>query len=98
MMSQDQRQSIITLIPKKDKDKTILANLRPTSLTNTDIKIITKAITKKLNPILETIISPTQIAYVPKRQVTDNNFLLDKIIKLARWTEENFLSSRWMPI
>jgi len=88
-MSQDQRQSIITLIPKKDKDKTILSNLRPISLTNTDVKIITKAIAIKLNPVLEQIISPTQTAYVPKRQVTDNTFLLDKIIQLAKKTEEN---------
>jgi len=88
-MSQEQRQSIITLIPKKDKDKTILSNLRPISLTNTDVKIITKAITLKLNPILESIISPTQTAYVPKRQVSDNTFLLDKIIQLANKTEEN---------
>jgi len=88
-MSQDQRQSIITLIPKKDKDKSVLSNLRPISLTNTDVKIITKAITIKINPILEKIISPTQTAYVPKRQVTDNTFLLDKIIQLAEKTEEN---------
>ncbi len=88
-MSQEQRQSVITLIPKKDKDKTILSNLRPISLTNTDVKIITKAITIKLNPILDQIISPTQTAYVPKRQVTDNTFLLDKIIQLAEKTEEN---------
>jgi len=88
-MSQDQRHSVITLIPKKDKDRSILANLRPISLTNTDVKIITKAITIKLNPVLEQIISPTQTAYVPKRQVTDNTFLLDKIIQLAKKTEEN---------
>jgi len=88
-MSQDQRQSIITLIPKKDKDKSVLSNLRPISLTNTDVKIITKAITIRLNPVLEQIISPTQTAYVPKRQVTDNTFLLDKIIQLAKKTEEN---------
>jgi len=78
-----------SLIPKKDKDKTILSNLRPISLTNTDVKIITKAITIKLNPILDSIISPTQTAYVPKRQVTDNNLLLDKIIQLANKTEES---------
>ena len=88
-LSQDQRQSIITLIPKKDKDKSVLSNLRPISLTNTDVKIITKAITIKINPILEHIISPTQTGYVPKRQVTDNNFLLDKIIQLANKTQEN---------
>ena len=84
VMSQDQRQSIITLIPKKDKDKTNLSNLRPISLTNTDVKIITKAITLKLNPILNNIISDTQTAYVPKRQVTDNSLLLDKIVQLAK--------------
>ncbi len=88
-LSQDQRQSIITLIPKKDKDRSILSNLRPISLTNTDVKIITKAITIKINPILEHIISPTQTGYVPKRQVTDNNFLLDKIIQLANRMQEN---------
>jgi len=88
-LSQDQRQSVITLIPKKDKDKSVLSNLRPISLTNTDVKIITKAITIKINPILEHIISPTQTGYVPKRQVTDNNFLLDKIIQLANKTQEN---------
>jgi len=88
-MSPDQRQSVITLIPKKDKDRSVLANLRPISLTNTDVKIITKAITIKLNPVLEQIISPTQTAYVPKRQVTDNTVLLDKIIQLAKKTEEN---------
>jgi len=88
-MSQEQRQSVIALIPKKDKDKTVLSNLRPISLTNTDVKIITKAITLKLNPILDSIISPTQTAYVPKRQVSDNTFLLDKIIQLANKTEEN---------
>ncbi len=87
-MSQDQRSSVITLIPKKDKDTSILNNLRPISLTNTDVKIITKAITLKVNPILESIISPTQAAYVPGRQITDNTFMLDTIIKLADKIDE----------
>jgi len=87
-MSQDQRSSIITLIPKKDKDTSILNNLRPISLTNTDVKIITKAITIKVNPVLESIISPTQAAYVPGRQITDNTFMIDRIIELADKIDE----------
>ena len=43
-LSISQRRGIISLIPKKDKDKTLLENLRPISLLNVDCKILTKAI------------------------------------------------------
>ena len=43
-----ERRGIISLIPKKSKDKTILENLRPISLLNVDYKILTEAIAKRL--------------------------------------------------
>ena len=41
-----QKQSIISLIPKSDKDTSFLENWRPISLLNVDYKITTKAIVK----------------------------------------------------
>ena len=40
-LSISQKRGIISLIPKKDKDKTLLENLRPISLLNVDYKILT---------------------------------------------------------
>ena len=50
-----QRRGIITLIQKKDKDKTLLENWRPISLLNTDYKIATRAIASRLSKILPCI-------------------------------------------
>ena len=47
-MSICQKRGIITLVPKKDKPTNLLRNLRPISLLNTDYKIATKAIAKRL--------------------------------------------------
>ena len=41
-LSVSQRQAIITLIVKKDKDRTLLGNWRPISLLNMDVKLLPK--------------------------------------------------------
>ena len=46
--SNSQKEAIITLIEKKDKDKRDLSNWRPISLFNVDVKIGSKAIAKIL--------------------------------------------------
>ena len=51
-LSISQRRGIITLIPKPNKDTTLLDNLRPISLLNTDYKILTKVIAKRLEKVL----------------------------------------------
>ena len=56
-LSISQRRGIISLIPKKDKDKTLLENVRPISLLNVDYKILTKAIAKRLEKILPKIMN-----------------------------------------
>ena len=82
-LSPDQRYSVINLIPKPGKDTSIIKNLRPISLTNCDVKIYTKALTQRFATIMPDIIGEFQTAYVKGRQVTDNTFMIDKIIKLA---------------
>ncbi|KAL9978634.1 hypothetical protein ACROYT_G016171 [Oculina patagonica] len=57
-----QRRGIITLIPKKNKNKTLLDNWRPISLLNTDYEIATRAITSRISKILPSIIHSDQTA------------------------------------
>jgi exonuclease III len=66
------KESVITILPKEGKDLTDIKNWRPITLTNCDAKIITKALALRLNPILESVIDPSQTAYVPGRSVMDN--------------------------
>ena len=47
-LSISQMQAIIKLIEKKDRDKRYIKNWRPISLLNVDIKILSKALAKRL--------------------------------------------------
>ena len=68
-LSNSQKQAIITLIEKRDKDKQDLSNWRPISLTNVDVKIGSKAIAKRLENVLPSIIHYNQCAYVKGRTI-----------------------------
>ena len=59
-LSSSQRQAIIKLIEKKDKDKRYIENWRPISLLNIDTKIISKSLASRFIPVLATIISSDQ--------------------------------------
>lgn len=76
-LSDEMRLSYITLLPKPGKDPSYINNLRPISLSNADLKIITKALTQKINTVLPTIIHYTQTGYIPGRQVHDNLSMID---------------------
>ena len=65
-------ESIITLLPKEGKDTKDIKNWRPITLSNCDSKIITKALSLKTSKVLESIIDPSQTAYVPGRSISDN--------------------------
>ena len=47
-----QKRDIITLIPKKDKNRTLLDNWRPISLLNTDYKVAIKSISARIAKVL----------------------------------------------
>ncbi len=79
ILAPSHRESVICLLSKKGKDKRLIGNLRPITLSNCDIKIITKAMTKRCNNILNSILSPHQTAYVPGRIVHDNLRTIDMV-------------------
>ena len=47
-----QKKDTITLIPKKDKNRTLLDNWRPISLLNTDHKVAIKSISARIAKVL----------------------------------------------
>ncbi len=64
LLPNDQRLSIITLLPKEGKDLFKIENWRPISLTNCDLKIFTKLLSNRLAKVLNKIIHPCQTAYM----------------------------------
>ena len=70
-LSNSQRQGIIRLIEKKDKDKRFVENWRPISLLNVDYKIGSKALATRLEKVLPEIIHENQCAYVKGRTIFD---------------------------
>ena len=70
-LSYTQKQAVITLIEKKDKDRRLIKNWRPISLLNVDVKIGSKAIAKRLEKVLPHIIHYDQNAFVKGRTIFD---------------------------
>ena len=79
-LSEIQSQSLITLLPKQDKDTSNLKNWRPISLLNTDYKITAKAIANRIKPLLPSIISDTQTGFIKGRYIGENVRLLDEVM------------------
>ena len=71
-LSQDQKRSILTLLPKDGKDIRYLKNWRPLSILNTDYKILTKLLANRLQKVIGNIVSEDQVGYIKGRQLTQN--------------------------
>ena len=78
------KKGVNSLIPKKNKDKSILENLRPISLLNVDYKILTKVISKRIEKTLPKIINPDQTGYVKGRYIGENIRLIQDVMFLTK--------------
>ena len=70
-LSNSQKQSVITLILKPNKDKKHLQNYRPISLLNVDAKICSKALAARIVRVLDEIIHPDQHAFLKGRKISE---------------------------
>ena len=85
-MSFTQTLAIMSLIHKKG-DKKNLKNYRPISLTNSDYKIIAFIFAKRLQKVIDKLISKYQSAYIKGRYIGDNARLILDIFEYC--TENN---------
>lgn len=71
----------VILIPKTSKDPKSCASYRPIGLLNNDLKILTKLLTARLNPLLPSLIDSDQTGFMTNKS-TDIN--LRRLSCLAR--------------
>ena len=88
-LSTSQRQAVITLIEKKERDKRLIKNWRPISLMNVDAKIASKAIATRMKNVISSIIKSDQTAYVAGRYIGESIRLISDI---SEYVNENELS------
>ena len=79
--------SFITLLLKDPNFPRDIKNYRPISLLNVDYKIITKALTIKLSPVLSCLIHADQTCAVKGRNITQHNHLIRDIITYSHDTQ-----------
>ena len=83
-LSISQRQAIITLIDKKDKDRSLLGNWRPISLLNMDVKLLSKALAYRIKKILPKLIHSNQSGYVEGRFIGETIRTIDDIMEFTK--------------
>ena len=74
--------AFITLIPKLPNPEEV-SHFRPISLCNVFYKIISKVLVNRLKPIMDSIITPFQNAFIKGRNITDNILLAHEIIDVV---------------
>jgi exonuclease III len=82
-LSIEQKRGIITLIPKKDKDRLMLKNWRPITLLNIDYKILAKALSNRLTKLMPLLIEDDQTGYISGRFIGTNIRIIEDIIVLT---------------
>ena len=71
--------SFVALIPKVI-DAKFVNDFRPISLIGCIDKVVTKVLANRLVSVIGDLVSDTQSAFIPGRQILDGPFILDEIL------------------
>ena len=91
MLSNSQRQGVITLIEKDGKDHLYMKNYRPITLLNIDYKILSKVLAKRVKEVLGDIIHYDQVGYVKDRNIGEAVRLIDDVFFQSLYQSVGFI-------
>ena len=83
-LSVSRRRGIITLLPKDDAELLLLQNWRPITLLNVDYKIASKAIARRVKPMLSKLVHPDETGFIKGRYIGENVRLISDIMEQTR--------------
>ncbi|GJZ02307.1 RNA-directed DNA polymerase, eukaryota, reverse transcriptase zinc-binding domain protein [Tanacetum coccineum] len=72
--------TLITLVPKGSTPQKV-SDYRPIACYNVLYKIISKILTNRIKHALSKLVDPSQSAFIPRRQITDNILLVQEFLK-----------------
>lgn len=84
----------VVLIPKK-KNPVEIGDLRPISLCNVLVKIITKVLANCMKEFLQSVVAENQSAFIPGRLISDNIMISYEVmhyLKQKRRSKEGFMA------
>ena len=82
-----QRQAVLKLLEKKDKDKRLISNWGLILLLNVDYKIISKIFASRLKKVLPNLISFQQTVYVAQRCINESGRLISDLLSVTKINE-----------
>ena len=77
LLSNSQRQGVITLIEKEGKNPLHMKNYRPITLLNVDYKMLSKVLATRVKEVLGDIVHCDQVGYVKDRNIGEAVRLID---------------------
>lgn len=83
MLSEELNATNIVLIPKK-KTPVMRGDLRPISLCNVLVKIVTKVVANRLKGVLDHVISENQSAFMSGRLISDNVLIAYEVMHMLK--------------
>ena len=93
-LSISQRRGVITLIPKVDSDLLDLQNWRPITLLNTDYKIASKALARRIETVLSKLVHSDQTGFMKERYIGENLRLISDVLEYTK--NEDLTGVTWL--